>query len=70
MTTSPEREIGRLQAQVEALQNQQTDMNRKLDTLVDFMSSARGSWKALLAMGSLASAVTVAIIKLWSLVSR
>lgn len=65
-----EREIGRLQAQVENLQNQQEDMNRKLDELLAFMSSAKGSWKALVAVGGISAALTSIIMKLWVMVAK
>jgi hypothetical protein len=71
---SIEREIGRLQAQGEAqhaqltdLKERQYEMNEKLDTVLSFMQGAKGSWRALIAVASLASAVTAAAVKVLSL---
>ena len=58
---SEQRDIGRLEAKVEHLENTVRAMDEKLDLLTAYMSEARGSWRTLLAIGGLASACGAAV---------
>ena len=58
---SEQRDIGRLEAKVEHLENTVRAMDDKLDLLTTYMSEARGSWRTLLAIGGLASACGAAV---------
>ncbi len=68
------RDLGKHDAQIEALQDQvqqlHADMSRVLDQLQKInriLAEARGGWKTLLAVAGLASFATGAVIKLVSL---
>ena len=65
---SEQRDIGRLEAKVEHLEQTVADMDRKLDLLTTYMSEARGSWRTLLAIGGLASACGAAVAWLIGLI--
>ena len=58
---SDQRDIGRLEAKVEHLENTVKAMDEKLDILTGYMSEARGSWRTLLAIGGLASSCGAAV---------
>lgn len=64
------RDIGRHDAQIEALQQQvaqlHTDMGAMLTQLQEIhrtLAEARGGWKTLMAVAGLASAVTAVVVK-------
>lgn len=67
---SLEREIGRLEATVEALEKRVESMDAKMDELLAFMQSAKGSWRAMVGVASLASLITAGIAKIVGLIAR
>lgn len=51
------RDFGRLEAQVEALQNDMQEVKADVKKLLDTQSEQRGSWKTLATVGGVAGAV-------------
>lgn len=59
-----ERDLGRLDAEVKALQADMTEVKRDVKSILATLSQAQGSWKTLLAIGGLAGAIGAALMKL------
>lgn len=67
------RDLGRHEAQIEALNKKVDELHRDLQTvhgdlqeIKQTLASARGGWKTLMAVGGLASAMTALAMKVWS----
>lgn len=56
-----DRAFGQLESDVKRLKEDVEEMSKKLDTLMEYMAEARGSWKTVLAMGGFAAAVGTVI---------
>lgn len=56
-----QRDLGRLEGKVEAMEKTLEAMNEQLATLNAYMAETRGGWKTLLALAGFASAVGSAI---------
>lgn len=68
MGEETERDIGRLEGKVEALEERVAEMNGKLDALSAYMAETKGGWKTLLVLAGMASAMGSAItwaISVW-----
>lgn len=63
-----QREIGRLGATVERLEDDVRDLRRMTADMHTTITEARGGWKTLLAVGALSSALTTACLKFWTLI--
>jgi predicted secreted protein len=61
MDDDTQRDIGRLEGKVDALERTVEQMNQKLDTLSAYMAETKGGWKALLALAGFASAAGSAV---------
>lgn len=61
MSPETERDIGRLEGKVEALETLVSEMSVKLDKISEYMAETKGSWKTLLALAGIASAVGSAL---------
>ncbi|HWJ88493.1 MAG TPA: hypothetical protein VNS12_10515 [Pelagibacterium sp.] len=58
MTTSTEREIGRLSAEVAALQRQVQEQGEMIREMRDVLVSTKGSWRLLLGVAGLAATLS------------
>lgn len=70
MSTEMHRDLGRHDAQIEALQQQvdrlhadMTSVLSELRTINKTLSEAKGGWKTLIAVGAIASAVTTGFLQ-------
>ncbi len=61
MSPETERDIGRLEGKVEALEASVAAMSEKLDAISAYMAETKGSWKTLLALAGCASAIGSAL---------
>ncbi len=57
------RSFGKLEAEVEALQKQITEMSADLKAVRSAMDAAGGGWRVLVAVGGLSGAATAVLIK-------
>lgn len=62
-----QRIIGQLQASVEGLQRDVHALRVQVAQLIEIAAVAKGGWKTLVAVGTLTSACTAAIIKFWAM---
>lgn len=66
-----DRDFGRLEAEVEALREQNgrlekqiSALNAKVDVLVEAITEAKGGWKVLFAIGTASAAVGASVVKI------
>lgn len=57
MTDNEQRTIGRLEAKIEALEQQQSAMMAELKQISGTLAEAKGGWKTLIAVGAVAGGV-------------
>jgi hypothetical protein len=64
MTSDVQRDLGRMEAQVETLLAQVAQLNAKVDAIDKTLSEAKGGWRMLLLVGGAAGAIGGLIGKL------
>jgi hypothetical protein len=64
--TDVQREIGRLEARADSTDERLIRIESKVDQLVEFMTSAKSSWRTLIAIGSLGGALGAAATKVFA----
>ncbi len=57
MTSDVQRDLGRMEAQIETLVAQVTQLNAKVDAIDKTLSEAKGGWRMLLLVGGAAGAI-------------
>lgn len=57
------RDVGRIEGDVRALDRRVQDMQGKVDEMHRLLMQAQGGWKTMVAVGSLSAAVTTAFLK-------
>lgn len=62
MTTSVDREIGRLSAEVASLQKQVSEQGVLIREMRDVIVQTRGSWKVLVAVAGLAATISGLVV--------
>ena len=67
MTVDPQihRDLGDLQARVKLLERQIEGMEKKIDTLLEAVTEARGGFRLVLTVGAFGASVAVILSKLW-----
>lgn len=65
--TDVQREIGRLEARADSTDERLIRIEAKVDQLVEFMTSARSSWRTLIAVGSVGGAIGAAATKAFAM---
>lgn len=65
-----QRDIGKLQGDVEALQRDVAEIKKGMNTLLEAVLTAKGGWRTLMIVGGAVSVLTAAIFKLLSLFWR
>ncbi|MCT4654222.1 MAG: hypothetical protein N4A65_00270 [Cohaesibacter sp.] len=63
MSNNIERDIGKLQADVEHLQEQITSMQRDIRAMRDAALSVKGGWKMIITIGSIGAALSALLFK-------
>ncbi len=58
-----EREFGKIEAKVEELEKKVDKMQASLDRIVETLSEAKGGWKTLVAVGTIAGGLGAAATK-------
>jgi hypothetical protein len=64
MTSDVQRDLGRMEAQIETLVAQVAQLNAKVDAIDTTLSEAKGGWRMLLLVGGAAGAIGGLIGKL------
>ena len=62
--TDVQRDIGRLEARQDSQDDRLERIEAKVDKLVEYMSSAKGGWKLLLSVGSIAATLAAGVAEL------
>lgn len=60
------RDIGRHDAEIEALQREISELRREVREISRMLSEARGGWRSLMLIGGIASTIGAAITKAWA----
>lgn len=63
MTTSMERDLGRLEGKVEKLDDDVDDLKRMVAEMHQTITEAKGGWKTLVVVGSISAALTTVGIR-------
>ncbi len=63
MTDDTQRTLGRLENRADNHEDRLVRIEEKLDHLVSVVDAAKGGWKALVAAGAIASALTAVFMK-------
>lgn len=58
------RDMGRIEGRLDAIEQQSAETRQKVDEMHRVLMQAQGSWKALVAAGTVGSIVTGALMKL------
>lgn len=65
-----EREFGKIEAKVEELEKKVDRMQASLDSITQTLSEAKGGWKTLVAVGTIAGGLGAAATKILGLVIK
>lgn len=63
MTENEQRTIGRLEAKIEALESQSSDIMAELKSIRATLAEAKGGWRVLMAVAGISSAVGGLVVK-------
>lgn len=66
MTDISERDFGKLETKVEHLEGMVKSISEDMKAVRSILDQAKGSWKLMVGVATLSSAVTAGIFKLWS----
>jgi hypothetical protein len=67
VTDNLHRDMGRIEGRLDAIEAQQAETKHKVDDMHRVLMQAQGSWKALVAAGTVGSIITGALLKLAAL---